>query len=125
MLAANIAPFKAPFTTVGARNSPCVSVEVTPSVAPTSLPSPGEVRRYATEKIEGAFHGAGDVYVSALVGALARGIALDAAVAIAAEFTKDSIKQTALDKTEARYGLNSESRMFAYLTALERAAKKS
>ena len=85
----------------------------------------GAVKRYATEKIEGAFHGAGDVYVSALVGALARGIALDAAVAIAADFTKDSIKQTALDKTEARYGLNSESRMFAYLTALERAAKKS
>ena len=65
----------------------------------------GEVKRYATEKIEGAFHGAGDVYVSALVGALARGIAPDTAVAIAAEFTKDSIKQTALDKTEARYGL--------------------
>ena len=57
--------------------------------------------------------------------ARARGIAPDTAVAIAADFTKDSILQTALDKTEARYGLNSESRMFAYLTALERAAKKS
>ena len=84
----------------------------------------GVTRRYATEKIEGAFHGAGDVYVSALVGALARGIGLDTAVAIAAEFTKDSIKQTALDKTEARYGLNSESQMYAYLCALEKAAKR-
>ena len=84
----------------------------------------GATQRYATEKIEGAFHGAGDVYVSALVGALARGIGLDTAVAIAAEFTKDSIKQTALDKTEARYGLNSESQMYAYLCALEKAAKR-
>ena len=72
----------------------------------------GATQRYATEKIEGAFHGAGDVYVSALVGALARGIGLD------------SIKQTALDKTEARYGLNSESQMYAYLCALEKAAKR-
>ena len=84
----------------------------------------GATQRYATEKIEGAFHGAGDVDVSALVGALARGIGLDTAVAIAAEFTKDSIKQTALDKTEARYGLNSESQMYAYLCALEKAAKR-
>ena len=84
----------------------------------------GEIKRYATEKIEGAFHGAGDVYVSALVGALARGIGLDTAVAIAAEFTKDSIRQTAEDKTEARYGLNSESRMYAYLCALEKAAPR-
>lgn len=84
----------------------------------------GATQRYATEKIEGTFHGAGDVYVSALVGALARGIGLDTAVAIAAEFTKDSIKQTALDKTEARYGLNSESQMYAYLCALEKAAKR-
>ena len=84
----------------------------------------GTVKRYATEKIEGAFHGAGDVYVSALVGALARGISLDSAVQIAAEFTKDSIRQTASDKTEARYGLNSESQMYAYLCALEKAAPR-
>lgn len=82
----------------------------------------GKTKEYATEKIEGAFHGAGDVYVSALVGCLARGVLLDTAVEISAEFTKNSIKQTALDKTEARYGLNSESQMFKYLQALEHAA---
>lgn len=85
----------------------------------------GAFKKYSTEKIEGAFHGAGDVYVSALVGALARGIQLDTAVAIAAEFTKDSIRQTSLDKTEARYGLNSESQMYAFLCALEKAAPRN
>ena len=83
----------------------------------------GQTKSYATEKIEGAFHGAGDVYASALVGCLARGVDTDTAVKISAEFTTNSIRQTALDKTEARYGLNSESQMYAYLKALNEAAK--
>lgn len=83
----------------------------------------GEIKRYATEKIDGAFHGAGDVYASALVGALARGIDLNRSVQIAADFTKNSIRQTAADKTEARYGLNSESQMLNFLQALDNAAK--
>lgn len=84
----------------------------------------GKIHSYETEKIEGSFHGSGDVYASALVGCLARGVHTDKAVAIAAEFTKDSIKQTALDGTEARYGLNSESRMLGYLQALDKAARE-
>lgn len=83
----------------------------------------GRVKSYATDKIEGAFHGAGDVYASALVGCLARGVETDDAVRIAAEFTTASIRQTAADRTEARYGLNSESQMYAYLKALDKAAK--
>lgn len=83
----------------------------------------GELKSYATEKIEGAFHGAGDVYASALVGALARGIDMDKAVEISAEFTKNSIAQTKKDGTEARYGLNSESQMLAFLENIDNAAK--
>ena len=48
----------------------------------------------------------------------------DRAVAIAAEFTKNSIKQTALDRTEARYGLNSESQMLGFLQALDQAVRE-
>lgn len=83
----------------------------------------GELKSYATEKIEGAFHGAGDVYASALVGALARGIDMDKAVEISAEFTKNSIAQTKKDGTEARYGLNSESQMLAFLENIDKAVK--
>ncbi len=83
----------------------------------------GNVKSYSTEKIEGAFHGAGDVYASALVGALARGVDMDKAVEISAEFTKNSIAQTKKDGTEARYGLNSESQMLKFLLDVEKAAK--
>ncbi len=82
----------------------------------------GKFQSFATDKIEGAFHGAGDVYASALVGCLARGISTDKAVEIAATFTTESIRQTAADKTQARYGLNSESQMLPYLEALDKAA---
>ena len=83
----------------------------------------GKTKTYSTEKIEGAFHGAGDVYSSALAGALARGVQTDKAVQLAADFTTASIRQTKADGTEARYGLNSESRMLAFLQALDKAVK--
>ena len=83
----------------------------------------GSVKKYSTEKIEGAFHGAGDVYASALVGALARGVSMDKAVQISADFTKNSIAQTKADQTEARYGLNSESQMLHFLLDLDQASK--
>lgn len=81
-----------------------------------------KTKTFSTEKIEGSFHGAGDVYVSALVGALARGINIDTAVAISATFTKDSILQTKQDGTEARFGLNSESCMLSLLQNLDKAS---
>ena len=84
----------------------------------------GKVHEYATEKIEGAFHGSGDVYASALVGCLARGLHTDRAVAIAAEFTKNSIRQTAIDGTQPRYGLNSESQMLSFLQDLDKAVRE-
>ena len=83
----------------------------------------GTIKKYSTEKIEGAFHGAGDVYASALIGALARNIPMDKAVQISADFTKNSIAQTKADQTEARFGLNSESQMLPFLLALDHASK--
>lgn len=78
----------------------------------------GEISTYSTELIQGQFHGAGDVYASALVGALANGLTMAKAVEVSAEYTKNSIVQTAIDKTEARYGLNFESQTFGYLKSL-------
>ena len=78
----------------------------------------GETRRYSTEKVQGQFHGAGDVYAGAFVGALANGLSLEDAVRVSADFTKQAIEQTAKDQTEARYGLNFESKLFGYLKAL-------
>ena len=49
---------------------------------------------YSKEIINDYFHGTGDCFASALVGALAKGKSLELASKIAVEFTVDSIKET-------------------------------
>lgn len=55
--------------------------------------------------VEGQFHGAGDVFASALTGRLINGDSLYDASALAADYTYRSIAATAANKTEPRYGL--------------------
>jgi pyridoxine kinase len=60
------------------------------------------------ERIEGYFHGTGDVFGSVLMGALMNGKNLHAASQVAVEFTVASIKRTKAAGTEKRYGVNFE-----------------
>lgn len=80
----------------------------------------GTVEKYSTDRIPGQFHGAGDVYAGAFAGALANGLKVADAVRVSADFTKAAIEQTAKDGTEARYGLNFESKIFGYLQSLNK-----
>ncbi|HWQ74444.1 MAG TPA: pyridoxamine kinase [Syntrophomonas sp.] len=64
---------------------------------------------YAFEKrIEGYYHGTGDVFASALVGALLNNCELDKATAIAVDFTVGSIERTKNAGTDIRFGVNFE-----------------
>lgn len=63
---------------------------------------------YYTEKINASFHGTGDVFSSACVGALMRGLSLDGAIKTAANFTVESIKASMRDKDRNWYGVNFE-----------------
>lgn len=80
----------------------------------------GNIGKYSTDKVEGQFHGAGDVYAAAFAGAIANGLSVAEAVRVSADYTKAAIEQTALDGTEARYGLNFESKIFGYLQSLKK-----
>ena len=57
------------------------------------------------ERIPGYFHGTGDVFASALLGALLNGHSLDAATRIAVDFTTASIRRTYQAQTDVRYGV--------------------
>ncbi len=60
------------------------------------------------EKVNGFYHGTGDVFASSLLAALLRGFSLSEAAGIAADYTILSIKTTkAMDK-DLRYGVNFE-----------------
>ncbi len=76
---------------------------------------------YAHENVPGFFHGAGDVFTSAFVGCLARGLTETQAISSASNFTAKSILRTANEVEDKRYGLNFEAEIFAFLKELNKA----
>lgn len=70
------------------------------------------------DRIEGYFHGTGDVYGSALVGALLNDKTLEESAKIATEFTQRSIVRTMLAGTDRRFGVNFEAELPEYIKEL-------
>jgi len=68
----------------------------------------GAIEYYFEERIEGAFHGTGDVYASAFTGALCRGNSLKEAAALAVDFTIRAIQATLPERKEHWYGVKFE-----------------
>lgn len=79
----------------------------------------GNTYHYDTPMVEGFFHGAGDVFASAFVGAIAVGETESRAVKLASDFTTASIKRTAREVPDKRYGLNFEAEIFSFLKNLK------
>ena len=78
-----------------------------------------EFSSYYTEKISASFHGTGDVFSSAAVGALMRGLSLESALKTAADFTVESIKATLRDTDRTWYGVNFEQALPYLINELE------
>ena len=74
--------------------------------------------RYETDNVEGFFCGAGDVFASAFVGCLARGIDEENAVLLATDFTSHAIRRSAIEVPDKRYGLNFEKEIFSFVQKL-------
>ena len=71
---------------------------------------------------DGSFHGAGDVFASAFCGCLMRGLSLEKALRVTADFCYRSIVRTEQEVTDRRYGLNYEREIYAFLRDLEEQA---
>lgn len=78
----------------------------------------GEIGYVFHKKIDGLYHGTGDVFASALLGALLNGCALMRAAQIAVDFTANSIERTKLAGTDVRYGVKFEQELPAYIRLL-------
>jgi len=79
----------------------------------------GETGRVFSEKIDGSFHGTGDVFGSAFTGAVAVGKSVREALQIAADFTSESVRLKIGDGTEARYGVPFESALPLLIDSLK------
>lgn len=63
---------------------------------------------HASEHLPVSFHGTGDVFASTLVGVLARGQGLPAAVGVAVDYTVECLRATMRDPHHVSYGVNFE-----------------
>lgn len=78
----------------------------------------GACKRYDTDNVEGFFCGAGDVFASAFVGCLARGVDEENAIILATDFTSHAIRRSAVEVSDKRYGLNFEKEIFSFVQKL-------
>ncbi|MCL1807425.1 MAG: pyridoxamine kinase [Oscillospiraceae bacterium] len=74
----------------------------------------GQINYIMDKRVEGMYHGTGDVFGSFLLGALLRGINLAQAVRVAVDFTCAAIQLTAADGTGPRMGVRFESVLADY-----------
>ena len=77
---------------------------------------------YKNERMPATFHGTGDVYASATLGALMRGFSTFESLSVAVDFTLESIKRTLADENHRFYGVNFEEALPMYIERLN--AKK-
>lgn len=68
----------------------------------------GKFHSYFTEKIDVSYHGTGDIYASACIGAMMRGRSLEESLKIAADYVLECIKCSCNDKNRRWYGVNFE-----------------
>ena len=80
----------------------------------------GEYYSYFNEKLPAAFHGTGDIYASATVGAMMRGFTIPEALSIAVDFTLLTMKKTLADKDHRFYGVNFEEALPYYIERLNK-----
>ena len=66
------------------------------------------VHYYFEDRVEGSFHGTGDVYASTFVGGMVRGLSLEEAADLAVDYTVRAIRETLPDRAEHWYGVKFE-----------------
>lgn len=78
----------------------------------------GEYYYYCNERLPVAFHGTGDVYASAALGAMMRGFSIPEALTIAVDYTLVTMKKTMEDENHRFYGVNFEEALPYYIDRL-------
>ena len=78
-----------------------------------------EYYSYFNERLPAAFHGTGDIYASAAVGAMMRGFSVPESLSIAVDFTLLCMRKTLADSDHRFYGVNFEEALPYYIKRLK------
>lgn len=82
-----------------------------------------EYYKYFNEKLPVAYHGTGDIYASATLGAVMRGMSIPDALSVAVDFTLECMRETEKDPERRFYGVNFESALPFYIEKIKSKAK--
>lgn len=74
---------------------------------------------YFNDRLPVAYHGTGDIFASATVGALMRGHSVESALSVAVDFTYECIRLTMEDEDRRTYGVNFEEALPYYIDRLK------
>lgn len=75
---------------------------------------------YYNEKMPVAYHGTGDIFASATLGAMMKGHSIESALAVAVDYTLECIKLTMQDENRRTYGVNFEEALPYYIERLKK-----
>lgn len=75
--------------------------------------------KYFNEKLPAAYHGTGDVYASATLGGIMRGLSVEDALTVAVDFTLECMRATERDPEHRFYGVNFEEALPYYIERLK------
>lgn len=89
------------------------------------LTKDGKSFSYFTRKCPQSYHGTGDLYSSTVVGGLMRGLSLDDALSLAADFVVECIEATSNSTTGRWYGVEFEPQIGRLCSMLETSLKKA
>ncbi len=80
--------------------------------------------KYFNTRLPVSYHGTGDTYASAALGAVMRGIPVEESLAIAVDFTLEAMKKTEADPNHRFYGVNFEEALPYYIERIAEKAEK-
>ena len=75
---------------------------------------------YYNDKMDVAYHGTGDIFASATLGAMMRGHSVESALTVAVDYTLECIKLTMADEDRRFYGVNFEQALPYYIERLNK-----
>jgi pyridoxine kinase len=78
----------------------------------------GSYFSYFNERLSKSFHGTGDVFASATLGAYMRGLSLEESLKIAVDFTLECMRLTLRDGSARFYGVNFEEALPMYISRI-------
>ena len=77
---------------------------------------------YCNEKLPVSYHGTGDIFASATLGGLMRGLTPEEALTLAVDFTLECMKRTVADPESRFYGVNFEEALPMYIDRIYKKA---